>query len=774
MQGQALSDIENYMLSIGRGLKAGRGECPLCGHDNCFLAQNTDSKGKGRWLCVRTECAGSDHNQSGQKVGGHDLIELVMMHESAGYVQACNSLGINADQSGGGKWRPPVIAKTRVVPAGAVQWSREFPRLVKAHRTRKRDINEWAISRGWPDGHGIASNLDVAPWPPGYEGLASAYCNAFGAVSYLWIAMRNDAGEIVSAMRLMKGTEGKFKRALNKDSRVIEGPCNFGSIPDVVEAAKGRDREVYVVEGSTDYVSACAIFGREKVLGAASSSTMPGLIEALVNALKSAGARPRIVMIPDDDKAGRKAVENCKEALIPVDSSVLKCIGFNDISDAYAEHGHEVMNHLEQVSRDDADLVFPIMKVVKEATEKTEAIIRPANDRIDNTQAIMDYHGVSIRSNMMSHKTEFIWPDGELRNDNESDAELREICRSHGCCPPERVYQEHMLHLARMSRYHPVKDWILSEPWDGVDRIGDLLETVTLMSYADVELCHMLIKRWLASCVAACMSVKGIKAEGCLTFTGDQGSGKTSWIKSLATTHGWVKVSHRLDTSNKDNYTEATAHWIVELGELDATFKASSISELKSFLSQDTDTIRTPHARHPKPNPRRTVFFGSVNGDVFLRDRTGNRRYWVIPVHKCDYNHTIDTQQLWAQVHDEWVAKPAQGKPKASRHWLIEQEIEWLNRSNDQHTEEDPLRMLILEHFEMDPLGWIPQRMIRDKLFDGKFSTRDSRAMCRELRALIKEHGLKLKKSNGSRMWPLKQRFVMALAQKVGDDGLPF
>jgi putative DNA primase/helicase len=69
----------------------------------------------------------------------------------------------------------------------------------------------------------------------------------------------------------------------------------------------------------------------------------------------------------------------------------------------------------------------------------------------------------------------------------------------------------------------------------------------------------------------------------------------------------------------------AVSHWVVELGELDSTFKKSDVSVLKAFITRRQDKLRRPYARRDSVFPRRTVFAGTVNDYQFLHDNTGNR-----------------------------------------------------------------------------------------------------------------------------------------------------
>src|SRR5690606_39387898 len=153
-------------------------------------------------------------------------------------------------------------------------------------------------------------------------------------------------------------------------------------------------------------------------------------------------------------------------------------------------------------------------------------------------------------------------------------------------------------------------------------------------------------------------------AEGVLVFQGPQNLGKTSWLKSLAPRElRLIKDGMMLRPDDKDSVKQVCSFWLVELGELDSTFRRADIAQLKAFITQDTDVLRRPYARRESTYARRTVFFGSVNPREFLHDETGNRRYWTIECESINSRHGLDMQQVWAEVLELWRA----GEPHRDR-----------------------------------------------------------------------------------------------------------
>jgi len=205
---------------------------------------------------------------------------------------------------------------------------------------------------------------------------------------------------------------------------------------------------------------------------------------------------------------------------------------------------------------------------------------------------------------------------------------------------------------------NPVAIWINSKPWDGIDRLPDVYATLVVREEFPVHLKETIIHRWLLSAVAVAVALlpTGFRTRWVLVLQGPQLLGKTSWFLALIPDEmlrdSVILTGHHLDPANKDSLTTAIMHWLVEIGELDSTFR-KDVARLKGFLTSDKDKVRRPYARTNSEYQRRTVFCASVNEETFLVDPTGNSRFWTLPVIKINYQHGIDMQQVFAQLATE-------------------------------------------------------------------------------------------------------------------------
>lgn len=252
--------------------------------------------------------------------------------------------------------------------------------------------------------------------------------------------------------------------------------------------------------------------------------------------------------------------------------------------------------------------------------------------------------------------------------------------------------------IARRKPLNPVKGWIESKPWDRTDRLPELYATVRAVDNYPPFLKDELLYRWLLSAVAAAtLEGKRFSTRGVLTFQGGQGIGKTSWITRLMPDGELrdtvIKRDHHLDGANKDSILGAISHWIVEIGELDSSFK-KDVARLKGFLTNDCDKIRPPYAKEPAEYDRRTVFAATVNEATFLVDPTGNSRFWTIAVESLDYAHTIDMQQVFAQLKVKLEG--------GEQWWLTPDEEQTLERYNACHRAVSAIAERIRDHVDTD------------------------------------------------------------------------
>jgi putative DNA primase/helicase len=376
---------------------------------------------------------------------------------------------------------------------------------------------------------------------------------------------------------------------------------------------------------------------------------------------------------------------------------------------------------------------------------------------MENFRHLMTGYGVNIRYNEITKKTVIDIPHLETSIDNADNVKLtliRSVCALNNF--PEAGVERLGHALADLQIFNPVRDWIASTPWDGTDRLDAFYATVVAADDFPVEFKRTLMKRWMISAVAAACESAGFNCRGVLTFTGKQGIGKTSWVKSLVSDEFLRKevilTGHCLDASNKDSKMTAIQNWIVELGELESTLNQKrELPVLKSFITSDMDTFRRPYAAADSTFPRRTIFFASVNDSNFLNDITGNSRFWSIPVEGVNHQHGLDMQQVFAQVKEQYYDKSEQW-------WLTDEEEAQLTSLNKDCEVVSPIQemtMVYLNNAEGEDTNFLTATRFLQVLG----IERPNRGEIKEVRAILTERLGKDRKTNGGfRGWDIPMR----------------
>ena len=170
---------------------------------------------------------------------------------------------------------------------------------------------------------------------------------------------------------------------------------------------------------------------------------------------------------------------------------------------------------------------------------------------------------------------------------------------------------------------------------------------MTYLGRRDTPLNRAIGSRWMISAVARIMQ-PGAKVDHMLILEGPQGTKKSSALKMLAGAD-WF-TDELAEIGSKDAAQQMRGIWIIEIAELDAISRAE-VSRIKAFLSRTTDRYRPPYERYVVEVPRQCVFAGSVNPDTYLRDETGNRRFWPVRCGNINLDAlSRDRDQLWAEA----------------------------------------------------------------------------------------------------------------------------
>ncbi len=236
---------------------------------------------------------------------------------------------------------------------------------------------------------------------------------------------------------------------------------------------------------------------------------------------------------------------------------------------------------------------------------------------------------------------------------NESDMGALQIYLEHvyGLYTPTKL-KGILLAIATERSYHPVRDYIESLPaWDGVPRVDTLF--IDYLGAADTAYTRAVARKMMVAAVARVYQ-PGIKFDSVVVLNGPQGMGKSSFFAKLG--GKWFSDSLTIgDMKDKTAPEKLQGQWILELGEL-AGLKKVDVETVKAFITRQDDKFRHSYGYSVEDHPRQCIIVGSTNNeDGFLRDITGNRRFWPVTCTKNSkyrpWQVADVVEQLWAEAY---------------------------------------------------------------------------------------------------------------------------
>ena len=237
--------------------------------------------------------------------------------------------------------------------------------------------------------------------------------------------------------------------------------------------------------------------------------------------------------------------------------------------------------------------------------------------------------------------------------------------------------QQAMETIGAQTRIHPVRDWMDSLVWDTKPRLSTWL--IDYFGVEDSPYVQAVARAWLISAIARIYQ-PGCKADGVLVLMGEQGAKKSQGLKVIG--GDWFRDSI-FDLSNKDAFIQLRGVWIYELSELSSLARAD-VEKVKAFMSSQVDSYRPPFGRANVEVPRQLVFAASTNAPEFLKDQTGNRRFWPV-----DVADNIDIPEL-TTAREQLLAEAVAAYKAGEKWWLSKREEAEAKEEQDNHLAADP------------------------------------------------------------------------------------
>lgn len=221
--------------------------------------------------------------------------------------------------------------------------------------------------------------------------------------------------------------------------------------------------------------------------------------------------------------------------------------------------------------------------------------------------------------------------------------------RTYGIWSPTK-FKDALLAVTSAERlYHPVKEYLAPLKWDGVPRLDTLL--VDYLGAEDTPYVRAVTRKTMVAAIARIYR-PGIKFDSILVLNGDQGMGKSTLFAILG--KDWFSDSLSIsDMKDKTAPEKLQGYWILEISELNG-IKKVDVEVVKSFITRTDDKYRHAYGTTVESHPRSCVIVGTTNSDSgFLRDITGNRRFWPVNVTGHGKYHPwelAEVDQVWAEA----------------------------------------------------------------------------------------------------------------------------
>jgi predicted P-loop ATPase len=212
--------------------------------------------------------------------------------------------------------------------------------------------------------------------------------------------------------------------------------------------------------------------------------------------------------------------------------------------------------------------------------------------------------------------------------------------------PGKENTRDAALTLGVENPFHPIRQYLDALHWDRTPRV-DVWPTTYLG--AEPTPLNKAIGRIVLLAGVRRIRRPGSKFDTIMVLEGPQGGGKSTAIKMLAGPENFSD-QELLTLDAKAQMEALEGVWILEIAELEGISRADT-AKVKAFASRSDDNARPAYARFKEKRPRQTIFIGTTNDDKYLRDMTGNRRFWPVKIGQIDLEALArDRDQLWAEA----------------------------------------------------------------------------------------------------------------------------
>jgi predicted P-loop ATPase len=241
-------------------------------------------------------------------------------------------------------------------------------------------------------------------------------------------------------------------------------------------------------------------------------------------------------------------------------------------------------------------------------------------------------------------------------------------------------------------RVNPVEEYFKDlPPHDGTDYIAQLCDTIKVINHDNWR---EYFKKWIVAVVANVFTPNKCANHTCLVLTGGQGKGKTTWLNNLTPKKlDQYSFTGKIDTEAKDTETLIAENLFINIDDQLKALNKKDENSLKTLITKDFIKYRRPYDRYMKRYSHLASFMASINGNDFLTDPTGSRRFLPFEVEAIDINKKVDIDKVFAQAYAEYK--------NGFRYYFTEDEILELHHNNGAFAVISLEQQIITDIFEL-------------------------------------------------------------------------
>nr|NQU93505.1 hypothetical protein [Bacteroidota bacterium] len=321
----------------------------------------------------------------------------------------------------------------------------------------------------------------------------------------------------------------------------------------------------------------------------------------------------------------------------------------------------------------------------------------PQRELIDNVKIAlaMDYE---FRYNAITGKAEFRPTAKQTEFQELEDYEFNSILfgiKSWGYkVNPDFLYR--LLASDYIDKINPIKNWIIASKRQ-IPNFDYLRDLASCFKVSNQVKWYEHFQKWFVAMVANIFEDNRCANHTCLVLTGDQGKFKTSALNNLVPDElkQYLYIG-KIDPKNKDSLMLLTNKLLINIDDQLKQINRKDENDIKELITKDFVTFRRPYGRFDITRPHIASFCASVNGNDFLTDMTGSRRFLAFEVKEINVEKqkSIDHSCVYAQAYELYKS--------GFRYWFNDSEIQELNELNEYFASTPVELELIQDLFNLD------------------------------------------------------------------------